>query len=59
MKKMDIASKKTKSNSARKKHPKVVKGSKLTYLVDLEVAVHILILIILGRGTIRLLMKYK
>ena len=24
-----------------KKHPKVVKGSKLTYLVDLEVAVHI------------------
>ena len=39
--KKDIASKKTKSNSARKKHSQVVKGSKLTYLVDLEIAVHI------------------
>ena len=31
-KNLDMASKQTKSNSARKKHPKVVKGSKLSYL---------------------------
>ena len=50
---------KKKIKLCKKKHPQVVKGSKLTYLVDLEVAVHICFLIILRRGTRILLMKYK
>ena len=48
---------KTQSNFSRKKHPKVVKDSKFQYIVDLKEAVQICILITLGTGTRRLLMK--
>ena len=48
---------KDKFKFSMKKTKKVVKGSQLTNLVDLELAVHICILIILGRGKRRLLMK--
>ena len=57
MKILDIASKKTQLNFSRKKHPKVVKDSKFQYIVDLKEAVQISILITLGTGTRRLLMK--
>ena len=46
-----------KSNLARKNNQKVVEGSKLTNLLDMEVAVTICILIILRRGTRRFTMK--
>ena len=63
MKILDIASKKTKSNYVRENTDKIVKkkkkkkSSKLTHLVDLEVAMRTCILIILGRERRRLLMK--
>ena len=46
---LDIASEKTKSHSERINIQKFVKGSMLTYIVDLKSVVHISILIILGK----------
>ena len=54
---LNIACSKTKSNFATINTYKFVKGSKLTYVVDLEVAVHICIMVNMGKETRRLQIK--